>query len=294
MKAGTLLILVAALLTSGCGTYRGIPTHGGGKRFDEEQRIVAGAIRQAVGDMVLKELSAKRLQIVMDCISHDGGGSITWPGLQGINATANFSHNVEGNWDANDGRTTEVLGAGGGVSIQPNPVFFPAVFPTQPDAAYLRATVEMKARHDGIIVTDAQPDAVLFLLVDVLGTNRSRTDNILVVDEDYKASCELTYYAVDTRTGQLLFRARQSGAEARYDERHTLGVTRIKVKRGIAPLEPSIPLVDKVAAAKTPTTQPARETAAAPTTQPAVGVAPAAYQATIQPLVAPSPPAEAK
>ncbi len=294
MKAGTLLILVAALLTGGCGTYRGIPTHGGGKRFDEEQRIVAGAIRQAVGDMNLKELSAKRLQIVMECISHDGGGSITWPGLQSISANANYSNNVEGAGEPNDRRTTEVLGAGGGLTIQPNPVFFPAVFPTQPDATYLRATVEMKARHDGIIVTDAQPDAVLFLLVDVLGTNRSRTDNILVVDEDYKASCELTYYAVDTRTGQLLFRARQSGAEARYDERHTLGVARIGIIRGIAPLEPSIPLVDTLAAVKTPTTQPVGGIAAAPTTQPAAGVAPAAIQATIQPLVAPSPPAAAK
>ena len=30
-------------LGPGCGTFRGLPSHGGGKRFDEEQRVVAGA-----------------------------------------------------------------------------------------------------------------------------------------------------------------------------------------------------------------------------------------------------------
>src|SRR5437867_3315932 len=62
---------------AGCGAWRGIPTHGGGKRFDEEQRIVAGAIRRTLADMELTELSGKKVAISMECISQDGGGVIS-------------------------------------------------------------------------------------------------------------------------------------------------------------------------------------------------------------------------
>ena len=34
------MLLCALLSAGGCGVFRGIPTHGGGKRFDEEQRVV--------------------------------------------------------------------------------------------------------------------------------------------------------------------------------------------------------------------------------------------------------------
>ena len=46
---------VLLVASSGC-VFRDIPSHGGGKRFDEEQRMVAKAIRQAVADMDLSEL----------------------------------------------------------------------------------------------------------------------------------------------------------------------------------------------------------------------------------------------
>src|SRR5213075_3294675 len=57
-----LIALVASQLV-GCGDFRGIPTHGGGKRFDEEQRIVAGAIRQTLADLELRELAGKKVHI---------------------------------------------------------------------------------------------------------------------------------------------------------------------------------------------------------------------------------------
>src|SRR3954468_23847654 len=81
-----IVVLACALAAGGCGDFRGIPTHGGGKRFDEEQRVVAGAIRRTLADMDLTDLAGKKVTILLDCISQDGGGYITFPGLSSISA----------------------------------------------------------------------------------------------------------------------------------------------------------------------------------------------------------------
>src|SRR5256885_13940098 len=79
-------------MLAGCGAWRGIPTHGGGKRFDEEQRIVAGAIRRTLADMELTELEGKKGSISVECISQDGGGVISFPGISGVNAGVSGSY----------------------------------------------------------------------------------------------------------------------------------------------------------------------------------------------------------
>src|SRR5437773_1009115 len=76
---------LCALLT-GCGDFRGIPSHGGGKRFDEEQRVVAGTIRQTLADMDLHELTGKKVQIAVESISQDGGAMVSFPGVSAISA----------------------------------------------------------------------------------------------------------------------------------------------------------------------------------------------------------------
>src|SRR5213595_1131977 len=83
-SAKGLLLAICLLLGSGCGVFRGIPSHGGGKRFDEEQRVVAGAIRQTLADLDVSELQGKKVQISLECISQDGGGNSSFPGLNAI------------------------------------------------------------------------------------------------------------------------------------------------------------------------------------------------------------------
>src|SRR3954468_9103143 len=91
-----IVVLACALAAGGCGDFRGIPSHGGGKRFDEEQRVVAGSIRRTLADMDLKELQAKRVQISIECISQDGGGNVVFPGLSSING------GLSTNWGTNN------------------------------------------------------------------------------------------------------------------------------------------------------------------------------------------------
>jgi len=56
------LISFSFLLCS-CGTLTGIPSHGGGKRFATEQRLVSASVRAALKDMDVSKLRGKKPQL---------------------------------------------------------------------------------------------------------------------------------------------------------------------------------------------------------------------------------------
>ena len=58
------IFLFFSSLLASCATYRGMPSHGGGKRFDEEQRIVAAAIREAVAQIELSGIKARKIALL--------------------------------------------------------------------------------------------------------------------------------------------------------------------------------------------------------------------------------------
>lgn len=75
--------LVLAL--TGCGTLTGIPSHGGGKRFATEQRLVSASIRSSLKEIDVTPLRGKRVALIFDLVADEGGGSLNggrWsPGL---------------------------------------------------------------------------------------------------------------------------------------------------------------------------------------------------------------------
>lgn len=71
-----LLVATLSVALGACGTLTGIPGHGGGKRFTEEQRLVASSIRLAVKHIDVKKLKSKNVAIVFGLISDEGGGNI--------------------------------------------------------------------------------------------------------------------------------------------------------------------------------------------------------------------------
>ncbi len=77
--------LAATIGLSGCGTLTGIPSHGGGKRFATEQRLVSASIRASLKDIDVSALRGKRAALVFDLVADEGGGNLAggrWtPGL---------------------------------------------------------------------------------------------------------------------------------------------------------------------------------------------------------------------
>lgn len=64
-------------LLCSCGTLTGIPSHGGGKRFATEQRLISASIRATLKDMDVTKLRGKKTAIIFDLVSDEGGGNLT-------------------------------------------------------------------------------------------------------------------------------------------------------------------------------------------------------------------------
>lgn len=80
-----LLAAACALSLTACGTLTGIPSHGGGKRFATEQRLVSASIRSSLKDLDISSLKGMRAALVFDLVADEGGGNLSggrWsPGL---------------------------------------------------------------------------------------------------------------------------------------------------------------------------------------------------------------------
>ena len=77
-RSGLLVALMAssALVLSGCGTLTGIPGHGGGKRFVEEQRLVSASIRGSLEAIDVSSLRGKRVAMIFSIIADEGAGNM--------------------------------------------------------------------------------------------------------------------------------------------------------------------------------------------------------------------------
>lgn len=259
MRFESVVVLLTLGLLTGCGEMRPIPSHGGGKRFDEEQRAVSGAIHQTVAGLDFSTLRGKRVQMVIDSIAQDGGGyTLSWPGLQSFGGSAS-SNNSNGlnrypngtvpGWSENEGGNVS-----GSVNFTAQMSYVTHSFATSTDLNYLRATLEMKARMEGVTLVTTEPEATLFILVDVIGTNRSREDLVVWNRDSLGASCELTYYAIEPKSGHIVLPTTRSAAAATYSEEHYLGANGA-ASRSLLRKTPRPLLI-------TPTTR--------PTTQPAI------------------------
>ena len=219
-------IVIAAVILSGCSSFRGLPSHGGGKRFDEEQRMLAAAVRHSVAEMDLSPLTGKRVNVVIRNLETSGSGTTTFAGLNSLAVGGNRQHvdidqfrpDVTANPDVafisnqDEDRRIGTVSA----NISARNTYRASSFSTAQDISYLQSVIEMKMHHQGITLTPNNTEAILVVLVDVLGSNRSRRDQLLLIRDKLKVSCELTYYAMDTQSGEIIFPSKQVGAAAEY------------------------------------------------------------------------------
>lgn len=230
------LLMTIFVLMQGCNSYRFMPSHGGGKRFDEEERAVSAAIRNSVAQLDIKNLAGHKANIVLVSLAHNGGGSITLPGFNSASVGYNYNSSSysgpymidnQGSYNANLGYTPSASG-------------WPTVFPTDQDLSYLEASIQMRLRVNDIAVTVPDPEYVLYVLVDVLGINRSKQDSFVVWNEVLTASCELTYYIIDTKTNKVAFGAKRTSAEASYRESSIFGMAGYKTERSQYQTSPNL------------------------------------------------------
>ncbi len=226
--------LMTLLWTAGCNTYRLLPSHGGGKRFDEEQRAISSCIRNTIAQMDLKPLAGQKVNLAIVTVAQNGGASLTMPGINNISASYN---NNNSKYEA-PYMIDSQEGFNASVNFNPNMSAWPTVFPTDQDQMYMESSLQMKLRLQQSQVPVPDPTFMLYVLVDVLGTNRSKTDSIIYSKEVLLATCELTYYIVDLRTGKTIDKAKRVGAQSGYSEAGWFGFVGADVARSTTDLEP--------------------------------------------------------
>ncbi|MFA6172845.1 MAG: hypothetical protein WC701_04105 [Kiritimatiellales bacterium] len=227
------LIFCFLLTAGGCASFRGIPSHGGGKRFDEEERLVAAAVYTALDQMALPEMTGKKVRIVNEFMTTYGSGNVTFGGLKDIglsvaNTTSDYTVPTR----------TQADTFSGNIRYSPDMSFYSTIANTDRDAAYFIACLEMKLRHSEITPVLKDEEVTLFILLDVLGTNLGRKDQLINHTDNLSASCEFTYYAVDAKTGKLLFESRRSGSTALYSEKSALFTGHSVIRRSIESMRP--------------------------------------------------------
>ena len=238
-------LLAAAILFSGCSVFRGVPSHGGGKRFDEEQRIVAASMREALRQMDLMQLSGKRVHVVITHMTTFGSGNASFGGLQDIGYNlhrnkidSDYLRYDPAHWNYNldtlENRNTFAF------RYRPYMGYYTANVNTDPDMNYFAALLDMKLRHLGALPVNDKQDVTLHVLLDAMGTNRSRIDYILAGRDIYRATCEVSYYAEMAETGELLIKETHSAGEATYDELAVLFFGFNRVRRDSAVLDPPV------------------------------------------------------
>lgn len=300
-------LLAAMLLLSGCGTLTGIPGHGGGKRFTEEQRLVASSIRLALDEMDVSPLRGKRVAIVFGLIADEGGGNIVGgrasitavltqgqvstptsntrssvdifqvatsgtssvtnvttgsstatetTNQTGTNGTTDTTTDNTGTSSSNTsqdattnettgqpiitGQTTEQSGSirnvEGGVEYGGLGEYQNLAVPKS-DAAFLMNEVRNKLLLSGVTVTvpeDPSLDAILYVSVPILGTNRQRTDLVLYNNEKLRAEAYIEMFAIN-RAGRVIMQRQTGNFETYYSEDYVLWSGPYETKRGARP-----------------------------------------------------------
>jgi len=267
-----LVVLGLSLTLIGCGTFTGIPSHGGGKRFAVEQELISETIKQAIEGIDIAALEQRNATIYFSSIGDEGSGNITGGRLSlssslfgavvrsptstvrnqypivntttvsgtttttaenALNAPSQSDTSTSGN---NTSNSVQIAYAGlGGYSN--------SVITNPNDTTYLSGLVQKHFALNNVNMVDPSfADVDIYVTVDVFGIVRSRTDWLVYNKEILKAKTTIELMAVDRNTNEVIIEPTSSSYEATYEEDFYFWVGPVKTS---AVIEQSESIFDK-------------------------------------------------
>lgn len=214
------ILVFGCLALSSCASVRGLPSHGGGKRFDEEQRMLSSSIKTAIDSLDFSHIKGKKVRLFLDALETSGSGRDVFPGFRSINPSLNVREQ--------GGSDVTTINYPLGYNIDPN--YWGNNNLTSRDMKYLEFMLKMRCRLEGVQLVTKGQDVDLLIAVDVLGSNRSRDDHLLVVRDHLGVATELTYCCIDAKTGKVLLGRKTTGAKANYTE-NWMRLTNFKISK---------------------------------------------------------------
>lgn len=200
----TKTILLALLPLTSCSVFRPAPTHGGGKRFDEEQRLVSAAISKTTSRMNFSRIPRSKVSLEVTAMNTSGGLQDLYSGSTDKARTPVTAIHTG---------IQNLFGYRASPWLQSNSTL------TNQDVYYLEESVKAQLRARKFqVVSPTESDVHLIVLVDCLGTNMSRQDVTLAFRDDLKATCAITWYAVDSRSQEVLSKAENLSSSGTLNE----------------------------------------------------------------------------
>jgi hypothetical protein len=176
---------------NGCGTFTPIPSHGGGKRFAVEQGLVAIVSRRAISDIPYDVIKNKKIMFDVSMVQDEGGGA-----LNGGRSYASEILNLNNINQKFTGASSETRQYG--VNAQRNDSTYTKDYTFNgSDAKQFSNLLMTSLIRQNVMLTpkenEGKADYYLEVIVDVLGTWRTRTDWLLSNNESLKAVISFEY-----------------------------------------------------------------------------------------------------
>ncbi len=263
------------LVLAGCGTFTGIPSHGGGKRFAIEQELISASARAAAKALDVSALEGKAVHLIMVSVGDQGSGNLVGGRynlqflLQGgyVNNPSTIAKNsfptvssastsdtggivttTSGTSVLNfPGKTkTETDGfqadATGGVSYGGLGSYQSEAFLNTNDVSFLETVLAQALILKGVIPVlspefSSQADATLLITVDVFGTHRSRFDAHVYNKEQLMAKTAFHAMAFD-KGMNIIMKPAVYAYEAKYTEKFSLWVGPFEYEKSVRKSDP--------------------------------------------------------
>jgi len=180
----------------GCGTVTPIPAHGGGKRFAVEQMLVSASMRKAVSEIPSEPLRDRKVVFETSIVYDEGAGALNG-GRPFVGELLNLQNQSTRNSVSGDLTRSRQAGVGLVTGRSDTAFVKDASFNNSDAKQFSNLLVSWLARQNVMINpnpdTEVEADYFLEVIVDVLGTWRSRTDWLVTNSEQLKAIVALEY-----------------------------------------------------------------------------------------------------
>ena len=238
MKTVNLFLAFVILLLGGCGTYSPIPSHGGGKRFAVEQELVSASMRKVISDIPIEKLKNKKVLFETTIVNDEGGGYISGGRPYAHEVVAAQKSRITNTGDYQR-QATLGINASRGDSLYVKDMSFN----NSDGKQFTNLLASFLARNNIMLnpVTETEGEADYFLevIVDVLGSWRSRTDWFLTNKESLKAIVSIEYIITPVGADGETRLVGRIGYESTYTEKYFAWIGPVESEMKILKKEPA-------------------------------------------------------
>ena len=174
-----------------CGTYTPFPSHGGGKRFAVEQMLVSAVSKKAITDLPIDVIKGKKV-LLETSVVYDEGGGFNNGGRPYLNEV------ISGVYQDTKARATSTTTTTLGASVsRGDRSYIKDLSLNNSDSRHFSNLLLTSLIRNNVLVnptqSEGEPEYMIEVIVDILGTVRSKTDWAITNSENLKAIISLEY-----------------------------------------------------------------------------------------------------